>query len=71
LPENEDAAKIYMTVQDQYIMGFNGPIGLDQNAIHKAMELYGIENRPNCFEKVVSLGRQIINEQQKKLRSKA
>lgn len=65
LPENEEALLIYLAVQDQLITGFNGPVGLDQNAIHKAMDLYEIKDRRDCFEKVVALGRHIVGEQQK------
>jgi hypothetical protein len=50
----------------------NGPIGLNQQTIHEAMELYEIENRRECFEKVLRLGRHFVQEQQEeiKLRSK-
>ena len=60
-PENIDAEQIYMAVQDQYIMGPAGPVGISQEAIHKAMDLYGIEFRVDCFEKVVNLTRHLIN----------
>jgi len=38
-------------------MGFNGPVSIDQNAIHNAMNLYEIKNKKECFEKVRILGR--------------
>ena len=56
LPENEDALKIWSIVKDQYIMGMNGPVTLNQNAIHNAMSLYEVKNRKECFEKVLGLG---------------
>jgi hypothetical protein len=37
-------------------MGMNGPVSLNQNAIHNAMELYGVKNKIQCFEKVRILG---------------
>lgn len=36
-------------------MGFNGPVGVNQMAIHEAMRLYKIKNRKACFEKVMVL----------------
>ena len=39
----------------------NGPIAIDQNAIHNAMELYEIENRQQCFEKVLILSKHFIS----------
>ena len=43
----------------------NGPVSIDQNAIHNAMELYGIENRQQCFEKVIVLSRHFIRKEAK------
>lgn len=46
-----------MLVQDQVIVAPNGEIiGLDQNAIHNCMALYGCAT-PRVFEGVVALGR--------------
>jgi hypothetical protein len=64
LEENEDAEKIYFVVQDQYIMGFNGAVGINQMAIHAAMDLYEVEDRLKCFEGVVSASRHFISKQQ-------
>jgi len=61
LPENADAIKIFFVVQDQYIMGMNGPVSINQNAIHNAMSLYDVKNKKECFEKVRILGRWWIN----------
>jgi len=36
-------------------MGTNGPIDINQIPIHKAMKLYKIKNRKECFEKVLKL----------------
>ena len=68
--ENEDAERIYFIVQNQYIMGFNGPISISQVAIHEAMKLYRIENRVDCFEKVLSLSLYFIEKINKKLNDK-
>lgn len=55
--ENEDALQIFYVIQDQFLMGQNGPIAINHLAIHSAMELYGIQNRRDCFEKVLRLSR--------------
>jgi hypothetical protein len=55
--ENEDAANIFYIVQSQFIMGPSGPIAINQMAIHAAMELYNIQNRQKCFQKVSQLSR--------------
>lgn len=34
----------------------SGPISINQIPIHQAMELYKIENRKQCFEKLLTLG---------------
>ena len=53
--ENEDAANIFYIVQSQFIMGPSGPTAINQMAIHAAMELYEIENRRECFQRVLKL----------------
>jgi len=50
-----------MMVQDQYLMSMNGPVSLNQMAIHSAMELVGVEFPEDCFRKVVNLGRHFIS----------
>ena len=62
LPANVDAEKIYMIVQDQYIMSMGGAVAVNQMAIHAAMDLYEIENRVACFEKVLMLCRKILSD---------
>jgi hypothetical protein len=66
LPENEEAERIYMTVQDQYIVGMGGAVALNQMAIHKAMELYEIQDKRTCFEKVVLVGREVLKSERDK-----
>lgn len=51
-----------MTVQDQYIVGMGGAVAVNQMAIHAAMELYQIEDRRTCFEKVVMVCRKILKD---------
>ena len=52
-----------MTVQDQYIVGMGGAVAINQLAIHAAMELYEIEDKKTCFEKVVMLTRVILKKE--------
>jgi len=52
-----------MTVQDQYIVGMGGAVAINQLAIHAAMELYEIEDKKTCFEKVVMLTREILKKE--------
>jgi hypothetical protein len=51
-----------MTVQDQYIMGMGGAVAINQMAIHAAMDLYQIEDRKTCFEKVVMVYRKVLGD---------
>lgn len=60
MPENEDAIFIYMIVHDQLIAGFDSQI-LNHAAVHSAMELYNIQDRKSCFEKVLMLARHFRN----------
>lgn len=60
LEENEEAAGIYMIVQNQYIMGAGGPVALNQLAVHEAMRLYKVQNHRECFEKVLALAAHCI-----------
>lgn len=55
MEENVDAAQIYVICRNQLIMSMNGPIDINHLAIHEAMRLYGVENRRECFEKVVKV----------------
>lgn len=63
VPENEDAEQIYFAVQDQVIVSMAGAVALNQIAIHEAMDLYEVEFKRDCFEKVVMLGRHFIGQQ--------
>lgn len=72
-PENEDAEKIYLTVQDQYILSMGGAVAINHMAIHAAMELYDIEFRKDVFEKVLAVSRYFIhkmNDESKQKRGK-
>jgi hypothetical protein len=57
LPENEDALNIFFVVQTQFIIGMSGPVDINHMAIHAAMDIYGVRDRRDCFEKVRRLAR--------------
>ncbi len=68
LPENEDTAKVYQMAQNQLIMGPNGPVDVNIDAIELAMDHYMIQDRRRCRIMVMSTVRHMINrfyEQQK------
>lgn len=39
-----------------------GPVAINQMAIHAAMDLYEVEFRQDCFEKVIAACRELIDE---------
>jgi len=55
--ENGDALRIFFIVQNQFVMGFNGPVSINQLAIHEAIRLYEVADHQGCFEGVLRLGR--------------
>jgi len=61
LEENEEAFNIFFLVWSQLIMGMNGPVDVNHQAIHEAMKLYKIKKRKECFEKILTLSRWWIN----------
>jgi hypothetical protein len=66
MPENLDAWRIYAVVSGQLIMGPGGPVDISHDAIYRAMDLYEVENKRRCFERVTKLGRHLINQQNEK-----
>lgn len=60
--ENEDALKIFFLVRNQLIMASNDPIDINHLAVHAAMDLYQVQNRRECFEKVINLAGYWIRE---------
>ena len=68
--ENKDAEKIFLVIRDQYIVSAMGePISINQVAIHKAIDLYDIKFKQDCFEKVVTVSRKFLYEQNEKRRN--
>lgn len=60
-----------MTVQDQYIVGMGGAVAINQMAIHAAMDLYEIEDRKTCFEKVVMVSRAVLGDDLERAKAEA
>jgi hypothetical protein len=56
-PENEDAFFVFGHVSNQAIFaGMNAvPIDLNYPAVKFIMDLYGIKNQRDCFERVLKL----------------
>ena len=52
-PENEEVAKVWFVVSDQVLVGGMGDvIGINNLAIHAAMDLYNVRDKINCLEKI-------------------
>ena len=66
MAENRDAVKIWSLCQRQLIFPpMAGPIDIDHAAVHEAMNLYRVENKKSCFEKVLYLAGHFIGEKGK------
>lgn len=61
LEANRDALKVYLMCEGQFIMGFGGPVDINQVAVHECMRLYEVRDKVDCFEKVVAVARHEIN----------
>lgn len=47
-------------------MGNSGPIDINHQAIHEAMDLYEIRNKQQCFEKVLIMSNYWLDRLRKK-----
>jgi len=62
-PNNQDAWEVYQYCQGQYIMSSAGPpIDINMSAVIDVIDLLNIDNRLDCFERVVRTARSIIND---------
>ena len=66
IPENVQAISLFRRVQYQLIMGMGGPVDVSHEAMHRAMDLYDIEDRKRCFTKMLALSRWWIGKITKK-----
>lgn len=48
--------------------GMGGPVALNQLAIYPAMEMYNVEFKADCFEKVVAVGRKVLAKQRESVK---
>ena len=56
LPENEDAATVYMITRRQYITAENGRVvDISIPAVKTVMDLYGVREQRRCMSKVLML----------------
>ena len=52
MPENSEALQVYTKVQNQHIMGMNGPIDLDLKSVKIVMDLLDIQDQKSCLDRV-------------------
>jgi len=62
LPGNEEVLNVYMLVKGQHIMGFNGPVDINIIAIKTVMDLLGIEDQQNVFNRVYKIYNHVMSE---------
>ena len=48
---------IFERCRYQLIMSMGGPVDIAHEPIHRAMDLYGVNKKKECFEKVLTIGR--------------
>ncbi len=66
LSENEEIVFAYQVVRSQYIMGFSGPVSINQMAIWKIIDEYKIIDRIRAFESVLNLSNHMLSLELKK-----
>lgn len=64
-PENEEAYLVYADVSGQFIMGPDGAIALNHEAIYRSMDRIGIEQKQFVFERVNAVFRLVKEAYQK------
>ena len=63
LLENEDVARVFNIVQSQVVtVGQGKVVDVNHTAIHDAMDMYGVINKKECFERVVKLFHELLSE---------
>jgi len=68
--ENDDAIQVFVIVRNQLVFDAATKYAIDLNllAVIGAMDELKIENRNDCFEKVMILGRNYIEDRNDKIR---
>lgn len=62
MPANLDAWRVYQATQNQLIMGFGGPISINQMAVWEFIDRHGIEYPVETFEKVCAVSSSAISD---------
>lgn len=62
IPSNEEIIHIYNLVRGQVRTSFGGVADLDYNAVLSVIDLYNIEDKRTCFERVVYAYRYFLRE---------
>lgn len=72
LPENEDAATVYMQCRNQAVfVGMDGvPVDLDINAVKTVMDLEGIRDQRDCLQRVRAMWHHVAELDRLKRKSK-
>jgi len=52
MPANIEAFNVYMQVKNQHIMGFSGPVDLNFLSVKFIMDMMGVKDQLNVFERV-------------------
>jgi hypothetical protein len=72
LPENEEAFKVWQLVNGQVVTaGMGEVIDISFPAVEIAMEALDVEDRKECFLKVVEISRTVIAAQNKKAKEES
>jgi hypothetical protein len=67
LPENEEAFRVWQLVNGQVVTaGMGEVIDISFPAVEAAMEALDVEDRKECFLKVIEISRTVIAEQKRK-----
>ena len=58
---NQVVLDVYLQVQNQHIMGFSGPVDINFLSVKFIMDMMGIKNQKEVFERVHKLYRVMIS----------
>jgi hypothetical protein len=69
MPENVDPVKVYMTVRNQVItVGMGEVVDLHFPSVQMIMDMYGVQEQRQCFEKVTYLFHEWLKDHQMKMK---
>jgi hypothetical protein len=66
LSDNQEALNVYLTTRSQYIMGFNGPVAINQMAVWELIDRLEVKDPVNVFHRVIRCGQVILSKQMEK-----